>query len=147
MIRLVKQEHVYGCGLACVAMVSNTTYKSVRFEYDEIFGEPEWVFSKKRKRHCLDYGTSAGDLSDLMKIYGVQSSRRLLHFKSWDSLSDIAIISVYHKSVEDNTSWHWVVFDRKQNVVLDPWPHYKKLPMIRTDYKRLRPQFYVGVYP
>ena len=147
MIRLVKQEHVYGCGLACVAMVSNATYKSVRFEYDEIFGEPEWVFSKKHKRHCLDYGTSAKDLATLLKVYGVNSSNKLLNFKGWDGLTDVAILSAYHKSVNDAVNWHWVVYDRNQNAVLDPWPHYTNRSMIRTDYKRLRPQFYVGVYP
>lgn len=147
-----KQEHVLGCGLACVAMIANCSYYEVKYDYDELFGAPERVYNKVRRRTALDYGTTASDLRNLLKIYDIQSYKRFRKFKSWDDLPNTAILAVNYREFENYTAWHWVVFDRESNAVYDPWvsEQQKKVGIkqnIRKDYKRMNPRMYLGIVP
>lgn len=148
-----KQEHVRGCGLACVAMLTGLPYNWIRDDYDEIFGPPERSKSLTKGTSSLEYGTDAQDLNALLEANDFNSNKRLISFKSWNDLPEFAILAVRYKQHKKygNETWHWVVFDRKENVVYDPWISKEekqagKIENIRTDYKRMRPKFFLGVF-
>lgn len=124
MHRIV-QEDPTGCGLACVAMLSNTTYKKVRkaaLEIDLLKGRTLY--------------TSAKDLHNLAKKFDLSLGQRRRKFKSFDALPDTAILAINYRP--KTGSWHWVVYHRnsKDEYVIDPMRTVKTDK--RKDFKRLQ---------
>lgn len=150
MIKLRNQLNKRGCGLACVAMICDIPYRKVQQDFEKIYGEPGYSYSTRTKNTCKDYRTDVTGLRYLFEENGVRCGRRLMKFKGWEKLPDICVLAVFvrQETIGGYTSerWHWTVYDREQNVVLDPYQYNWKPSGIRTDYKRLRPKYYVKVY-
>ena len=131
-MKRILQENPSGCGLACVAMLANKSYKEVR-EKARSLG-----FDSDR---CLR--TSAGELRSLLKECGISASKHLISFRNWDQLPDICILAInYNKSTE---IWHWVVFasTNGSKYVFDPNPHIKTDK--RTDLRRIKAKWYLKI--
>jgi len=115
-MKFVQQEDKFGCGLACIAMLSGKSYGDIK----ELASDEAEL-------------TSTNDLIELAKKVDVSiSSMRRTQLVSFERLTTRAILSL---SYEDNTQeWHWVVFERRNNgdmYIYDP--EKKKEYQIKTN--------------
>jgi len=130
------QEERTGCGIACVAMLSNQSYQHARkiakqlgisAEDPELWSETMYV------RKLLAY----------LKI---KISDREKPFQDWNRLPDRALLAIkWH--VENGTPfWHWTVFIREgqRTYVLDPKKALKN--NLRTDFGRMKPKWFIEVF-
>lgn len=102
-MRMIKQVHPIGCGIACVAMLLG---KSYTFARRELF--PDGV---------VDY-TDIGELKSALNKNGMMPASRMVSYRRRPlHLSDDAILKV---NVRSDGSWHWVVWDSKRKKILDP---------------------------
>ncbi len=123
-MKCIKQEHNTGCGIACVAMLSETTYSQAMQKASKKFS---WE-SKKRS-----FYTDASQLKALLDELKINTGRyRLL--RKWSSLPNTAIIAINYR--EKTNNWHWVVYRKEDNIeyVLDPLSKRD----IRKDFSRMR---------
>ncbi|MDD4913360.1 MAG: hypothetical protein PHP57_13795 [Sideroxydans sp.] len=102
-VRRIRQRYKSDCGVACVAMVANVTYRRAF----EVFGFDD----------VKSFYTSHNNLEAALIELGCQVQRK--KFVTWDEVAGSAIIPVNHRRKRQN--FHWVVFDRQ--AVLDPNPH------------------------
>ena len=133
-MRRILQGDSTGCGLACIAMLADCSYKKVKKKAVQKLN-----FSNKRKLY-----TGTRHLKILGKCFGINiAGSRRRPFKNWDALPDTAIISINPNL--NHTSWHWVVFSRTNGAsfVLDPKQSIKSNK--RTDFGRMRPSGYLPV--
>ena len=126
-MRLVKQNDDDGCGLACVAMVTGTSYGAVRRTYREVF----------RKKRTDEVGTtSLSKLKKIMRRHDIAIDGRMKRFAGRKpdelDLGFDALLKVNPRL--DGDEWHWVLWDHRRHRVLDPK---------RPPYERLR---YVGYW-
>lgn len=106
---IVRQEWDGGCGLACVAMICNTTFSDV-------------ANSIKIIRNKTGSSTSIKDFESLLPRYNVKCNR--IKFKNWDDLNGVYIVGVNeYKNYQGNRGgWHWVVVIKNEKIffILDP---------------------------
>ena len=168
-MRLQQQQNKFGCGLACVAMITSVPYREIRDDYIDLNGDPEFMYIKNKGLTVKNYGTNVTNLHEICELYGLRINKTETDFTSWDDLPDVAILAINYRteivSGMRRHCWHWVVWNRELDCVFDPFPYktdntwkkYKKRcsscgkkhfipPNIRTDYKRLRPVSYIRVY-
>lgn len=127
-MRRRRQSDATGCGLACIAILANQPYSSVR----------KLAISRLGFDSDGEFYTTTGQLKELGHHFGVRiSAKRRYQFKDWVHLPNSAILAINYKK-EDET-WHWVVFRRVANsaYVIDP-KHSVKTNR-RTDFKRMKP--------
>lgn len=102
-MQLVHQVDRIGCGIACVAMLTGTTYARVR---SEMFGAGP-----------VDY-TDVSDLQTVLRKLGYRPAERLVRTSRKPvHLKENAIVKVNRRS---DGSWHWVVWDARRAKILDP---------------------------
>ena len=123
-MKRIRQEHRTSCGIACVAMLSDTTYTETMTVAAVIF---KWSESQR------SFYTSSSQLQSLlfeMKV-PAQKGRSI---RRWSSMPDIAIAGINHNEKSD--TWHWVIFRREsgREYVLDPQSKRE----VRTDFGRMR---------
>ena len=126
-MRLVKQKHNYGCGLACVAMLTGRSYDKIINLYCGIYHKSGY------------YGTSTHELHYLLLLLGYNSARRLISLRS-SSHRDLevdAILKVPFEATVDRP-WHWVVWDAARGRILDPYKYF--------DAPKLSPIAYLPVW-
>ena len=165
-MRLQQQQNKFGCGLACVAMIAGTPYREIREVFRELNGDPEFMFVPRPNHNMVvkNYGTNVTNLQQILDLYNIRANKSETKFTGWDNLPDVAILAVnFRKELvggEKKECWHWVVWNRELDCVLDPFPYAtdiyqakkakrrsRNLPSnIRTDYKRMRPISYIRVY-
>lgn len=131
MKRIVQNDPT-GCGIACVAMLSEKSYQKVKSELLE-----SSKFSKKRT-----FYTDDNDLRKLSSKFGI-SLGRLRQFRTWSEIPDKSIVAINYKKNDEDPEWHWVVFRRINNeeFVFDPKKAIKKVK--RTDFGRMKAKWYL----
>ena len=121
MKRIVQQDP-HGSGIACVAMLSGKSYRTVR---KEMF--PNGVIS----------GTDTGGLRKALAVYGLERAHHLVPFRStkYEDLEDNAILKVNPR--RGGAEGHWVVWDVTRRRLLDPRdPPYRRISA--CSYLRVR---------
>lgn len=124
-MRRVKQKDSNGCGLACIAMLANKTYKEVRKIAVTKVGLGDGGFY-----------TGTKELRALSDHYGIVLGKRRRPFKSFAALPETAILAINYKKAEDR--WHWVVYRRspKDEFIYDPKKTIKSNK--RRDFGRIK---------
>ena len=129
------QEEITGCAIASSAAIAGISYS-------------------KAKKIANDLGIYANNpvlwsetnhVRKLLKELGITSSDEEVPFKNWDSLPDVALLSIKWHLKKDKPYWHWVVFVRegKKAYILDSKKTLKS--NIRTDFGRIKPKWYIEV--
>lgn len=96
-VQKVRQEHVYGCGAACVAMLSGKPYEDVV----QLFRE-HGIGTRKNK----PLATNFAELVRALALLGVSAKRT--PWRGWDAVDGPAIVAVESPTAD----WHWVVAER-----------------------------------
>lgn len=130
-MKRVKQKDRTGCGIACVAMLANKTYSQVKKKMKSLD-----CFKGHRKNVFL---TDYPDLKKALKAYKIKSSK-VCNKKSWKSTRKNAIVAINYNKKRDE--WHWVVYDKKKECVIDP---RTKKPYRKTSDKRMRIKSWVYI--
>lgn len=122
MKRIIQKDRS-GCGIACVAMITNKTYESVRdVAIEKGFRRKEHIRMVKKQGGKEPLFTSTNDLRKLAEYFGVViNCKKRKKFKSWEDLPNTAIMAVKWNKKKD--LWHWVVFKRLKNgkqYIVDP---------------------------
>lgn len=111
MYTKVKQEDSTGCGIACIAMISNKKYSEVKALA---------VCSLSFNINGPFY-TKASDLNHLAgKLHITLGKKRVPYTHGISSLPERAILAINYK--ENTDTWHWVVYFKHngQIFILDP---------------------------
>jgi ABC-type bacteriocin/lantibiotic exporter with double-glycine peptidase domain len=106
-MKRVYQRTMTDCGIACVAMVANVSYKKARAAF-------------KGRRPNKRHGTTTLDLHNALKNLGFKSNKRLSPFKHKepsDFNTKLIIKESYTKYAKD---WHWVVWNPYKKVIWSP---------------------------
>jgi hypothetical protein len=131
----VIQEEPTGCGIASVANLVGLPYVDVKARANQIgiFAEDENLFSDTRY------------VRTLLKEFGVHVAENEVPFSTWESLPDLALLSIKYREEDGRTLWHWVVFKRTRKcpVVLDSAAYLERNE--RTDFGSMSPKWFIEV--
>ena len=110
-VRKVRQRDPFGCGVACVAMVTGRDYPTVR-----------QMFLDKQIGRCegRPLSTNFTELQRALALLGVPCQRK--RFEGWDSIQGVGIVAV-DSFGGGSKNWHWVVVERHERfgiVLHDP---------------------------
>ena len=107
-IRRVQQEDEEGCGIACVAMLTGSTYKQMKRYFAEN------IFINQKKVHTRNY-----QIRNALSRHGIHTSNKV--FREWRKINSSAIVPISRRR---DGGWHWVLFiyDPEKSYVIDP--HY-----------------------
>ena len=132
---VVVQEEENGCGFGAVANITQLPYSTIKSKANSlgIFAGDELLFSE------TNY------VRKLLSEYGYTASPNEIAFQNWDSLPDLALLSIKFTIKNERPYWHWVVFKREGNhpVVLDS--SMQLTNNLRTDFNNMQPKWYVQV--
>lgn len=131
----VIQEETTGCGIASVANILGKSY-------------PEM---KQIANAMGIYATDKSIWSDtqyvrrMLAASGFDTSEEEHPFISWESLPNLALISIKHHQEDGVNFWHWVVFTKENGkaVVLDSASYLSK--NVRTDFDEMQPKWFIEV--
>jgi|TARA_Y100000294_G_C8497777_1_gene313510 hypothetical protein len=131
----VVQEEKTGCAITTSAAIAGVSYEEAKKIANSkgIYAEDSALWSK------------TNNIRKLLAIFGIKSANKKVPFRSWESLPDCALLSIKWHIENGKPYWHWVVFVREfdQSYVLDSKKTLKT--NIRTDFGRMKPQWYVEV--
>ncbi|MGL5939279.1 MAG: hypothetical protein ACRC2S_02660 [Waterburya sp.] len=131
----VIQEEVTGCGIASVANIVELPYADVKAKANSIgiFANDDVLYS------------STEYVRRLLKEYDVQVSDTEISFSDWNSLPDLALLSIKYREENGRPFWHWVVFKRVRGkpMVLDSAAYLEKNE--RTDFDSMQPKWFIEV--
>lgn len=135
MLESVVQEETTGCGIASVANILGRTYAEAKAIADTM------------GIHASDSSlwSDTEYVRRMLSSAGVETSNEEIPFESWDTLPDLALLSIKHHQEEGRHFWHWVVFKRVegQPFVLDSASY---LPSnIRQDFEAMQPKWFIEV--
>lgn len=134
-LKPVVQLERTGCGIASVAAIAGLSYvktKAVAASLN-ISAQDERLWSEtahvRRLLNHLDVGTGRSERP----------------FRSWESLPDLALLSIKWHLEKGRPFWHWVVFvrDEKGARVLDPKKSLRS--HARTDFGRIKPKWFIPI--
>lgn len=124
-----------GCGIAAVAALSDRSYPEMKSIADTlgIFVDDNSLWS------------DTSYIRKLLERVGLNAAPGEAPFRSWESLPDLALLSIKWHQGNDRPFWHWVVFFREkgQPFVLDSKKGLRT--NVRTDFGRMRPRWYIRV--
>ena len=133
--RPVIQLERTGCGIASAAAITGLSYAQAKrvAALLGIVAQDERLWS------------DTAHLRRLLKHLGMTTGRAEHPFRSWQTLPDLALLSIKWHREKGRPFWHWVVFvrDAEGARVLDS----KKSPRrhVRTDFGRMRPKWFIAV--
>lgn len=135
MLISVIQEEATGCGIASVANIVGKTYAEMKAIANtmNIYASDESLWSDTQY------------VREMLYHEGFKTSNNEVVFESWETLPDIALLSIKHHEKDGVSFWHWVVFKRVdgQPFVLDSASY---LPSnVRTDFTAMQPKWYIEV--
>ena len=135
MLISVIQEEATGCGIASVANIVGKTYAEMKAIANNmnIYASDESLWSDTQY------------VREMLYHEGFKTSNNEIVFESWETLPDIALLSIKHHEKDGVSFWHWVVFKRVdgQPFVLDSASY---LPSnVRTDFTAMQPKWYIEV--
>src|SRR5690554_427564 len=135
VLESVVQEETTGCGIASVANILGHSYPEMKAIANAmgIYASDKslWSDTQYVRRMLLNAG--------------VETSRDEVPFDSWETLPDLALLSIKYHQEEGKDFWHWVVFKRLdgQPFVLDSASY---LPSnIRKDFHAMQPKWFIEV--
>lgn len=136
-MRRIIQEDTTGCGISCIAMLTRQPYSKIKRSLLEMPG-----FTKD------DYFyTDASDLRVLASKHKVVLAKRIRKFTSWSNIPDKSLLAIKYKKGKNKqeSSWHWVVFNRTNNseYVVDPNKAVKTNK--RTDFGKIKVKWHLPV--
>jgi hypothetical protein len=100
-MRRVYQSGGEGCGIACVAMLAETTYAA----------------AKRRVPHWEDRGTYSRELRNELDYYEIQTEpRKPIRQLNYQSFRFNAVLRGKLRG-----DWHWAVWDADRRKLLDPY--------------------------
>lgn len=133
MLKPVIQEETTGCGIASVANILGKTYSEMR------------AIANSMGIHASDKSlwSDTQYVRRMLSAADVKAFNEEIPFESWDTLPDLALLSIKHHQDEGKNFWHWVVFKRVcgQPFVLDSASY---LPSnIRQDFDAMQPKWFI----
>ena len=132
---IVIQEEVTGCGIASVANIVGLSYSDVKAKANSlgIYADDDSLYSD------TEY------VRKLLREYGVVASLVEHPFESWDSLPSMALLSIKYHEKGGKPYWHWVVFQRQQDVavVIDSAAYLENNE--RTDFHVMNPKWFITI--
>lgn len=135
MLKPVVQEETTGCGIASVANILGKSYSEMKAIANAMgiraTDKSLWSDTQYVRR--------------MLSSAGVGTSKNEFPFDSWESLPDLALLSIKLYQEDGKNFWHWVVFKRVdgQPYVLDSASY---LPAnIRQDFDAMQPKWFIEV--
>ena len=131
----VIQEEISGCGIAASAALAGISYQEAKKVANGLglFAENKSLWSETEPVRRLLYHL------------GIKTDKHEVAFKRWETLPDLALLSIKWRLERGRPSWHWVVFVREGATayVLDSRKDLKN--NIRTDFGRMKPKWYIQI--
>lgn len=124
-IQKIVQDDPYGCGIACLAMVTGVTYDHARQQFNE-YG------LGVRRGSRPGYSTSSGEMRMALGRSGLLVDNR--RWKGWAAFQGLGILKVKDDWRGAVGRWHWVVAFRHplyEIALFDPHqidPSFKTMP-------------------
>ncbi len=131
MTNLVLQEETTGCGFACVAMITNSTYQEIKALANSqgMFAEDEALF------------TTTNYVRKLLSDLGLQPGEEEVTFTDWDTLPPLALLATKYRIENGTPRWHWSVYTNQPPRVLDPAAYLEINE--RTDFENIDVEWYI----
>lgn len=120
--RWVRQEDSHGCGVACLAMLTGSTYESVRTAFIQLGLD----VTRGRKRA---FASNFHELMAAAHLMGLHGSMK--RWQGWDGVKGFGVIKVPTRRPD----WHWMTVEHTRAfgvVVQDPaldWPAFERAPL------------------
>lgn len=134
-MRAVVQEDRTGCGVACVAAITNQKYTDVKraAAYLGVSVENPKLWSDTQA------------VRKLLASFGISVGQKEEPFCAWDLLPTRALLAIKWHREKAGPAWHWVVFERSKSgsVVLDPKRGLRTNR--RTDFGRIKPKWFIRI--
>jgi ABC-type bacteriocin/lantibiotic exporter with double-glycine peptidase domain len=106
-MRLVYQNGEEGCGIACVAIITNASYKEIK---------------NKLPKYWESKGTTKEQMLRGLHCYGIETSKpKSIGKKDYKKFEFDAVLLGY---LDDEM--HWTVWDSKREKLLDPYRSKRK---------------------
>ena len=124
-----------GCAIASVAVLSGRSYPEMKSIADTL-----GIFA-----HDKSLWSDTSHIRRLLDHVGLNADPGEVPFRSWESLPDLALLSIKWHLDKGCPFWHWAVFVREkgQSCVLDSGKGLRT--NVRTDFGRMRPRWYIRV--
>lgn len=125
-IQKIRQLDPYGCGVACLAMVTGTSYEQSR----EAFNRHGLGVRRKSRP---PYSTASWEMRMVVEVSGLLVSTR--RWSGWDSFQGLGVLKVRDDWRGAVGRWHWVVAFRHPEfeiAVFDPHqcnPAFRQMPL------------------
>ena len=136
-MNIVIQQEKTGCAIASAAFIAGISYQQAKETASAlgIYSTDTALWSETNYIHSL-----------LDKL-NHQATDETVTFKDWDSLPDLALLSINHYIEDNKAFWHWVVFVREDDnsYVHDSSPSVKNHQ--RTDFDQMNPHWFIAVTP
>ena len=135
VIKPVLQRERTGCGIASVAAIAGLSYAQVQAIAGSL------GISAKDER----LWSATAHVRTLLEHLGVKAGRSEHPFQSWESLPDLALLSIKWHLGKKRPFWHWVLFVRDAGGarVLDPKNSLRR--HVRTDFGRIKPKWFIPI--
>ena len=135
MVKSVVQQEPTGCGIASVAAIAGLSYARTK----AIAG------SLGISAHDERLWSGTAHVRGLLGHLGVKAGTSEHPFRSWESLPDLALLSIKWHLEKGRPFWHWVVFvrDVRGARVLDPKKSLRH--NVRTDFGRMKPKWFIPI--
>ena len=135
MIKPVLQREPTGCGIASVAAIVGLSYAQA-----QAIGSSLGISAQDER-----LWSETAHVRKLLKHLGVKTGRSEHPFQSWESLPDLALLSIKWHLENKRPFWHWVVFvrDDRGARVLDPNKSLRR--HVRTDFVRIKPKWFIPI--
>lgn len=137
MLKPIIQEEISGCGIASVANILGRTYSEMKTVANAIgiYASDKSLWSDTQY------------VRRMLSSSGIKTSPEEIPFESWETLPDLALLSIKHYQEEGRDFWHWVVFKRINGrpYVLDSASYLSS--NIREDFNAMHPKWFITVIP
>lgn len=125
-IQKIVQTDNYGCGIACLAMVTGTPYDHAREHFNQL--------GLGVRRSCRPaYSTSSREMLGILASTGLIVDAR--RWRGWNAFHGLGVLKVRDDWRGKKGRWHWAVAFRHSKfgiVVFDPHecaPSFEEVPM------------------
>ena len=134
-LKPVIQLEPTGCGIASAAAIAGIPYSRAKAVANSL-------------GVCADdpaLWSATAHVRKLLRHLGARAGAAEIPFRSWESLPDLALLSIKWHRENGQPFWHWVVFVREKDrpYVLDPKKSLRR--HARTDFGRIKPKWYIAV--
>ncbi len=124
-----------GCGIAAVAAMVGVSYRQAQRTANGL-----GIFAHDRR-----LWSETVHVLRILREYRLRPVSTELRFRSWNSLPNLALLSIKWHREHGQPCWHWVVFvrDGEGERVLDS--NRSLAHHVRRDFGRMKPKWYMAV--